>query len=210
MPFDRSGADLTAHALWAWWAWLQEVPDSLGRRVRRAMGKALAYLRRVQRADGSWAPLWFGNQFAETEDNLTYGTARVLISLQAIEKDVAIDVSGMVDEGAKWLLAAQNEDGGWQVRARASIEETALAVTALARLLGSGCRGVNRATVEEAVTKGTAWLISHTEEGQRMGAAPIGFYFSKLWYFEKLYPLIYTAGALEQVRQTMLFEDGGG
>lgn len=26
--------------------------------------------------------------------------------------------------------------------------------------------------------------------------APIGFYFAKLWYYERLYPLIFTVGAL--------------
>jgi squalene-hopene/tetraprenyl-beta-curcumene cyclase len=28
---------------------------------------------------------------------------------------------------------------------------------------------------------------------------PIGFYFAKLWYFERLYPLIWTTGALGKV-----------
>jgi squalene-hopene/tetraprenyl-beta-curcumene cyclase len=28
--------------------------------------------------------------------------------------------------------------------------------------------------------------------------SPIGFYFAKLWYYEKLYPLIFTVSALGQ------------
>jgi squalene-hopene/tetraprenyl-beta-curcumene cyclase len=29
-----------------------------------------------------------------------------------------------------------------------------------------------------------------------MQPTPIGFYFAKLWYYERLYPLIFTVGAL--------------
>ena len=31
-----------------------------------------------------------------------------------------------------------------------------------------------------------------------MKATPIGFYFARLWYFEKLYPLIFTVAALRR------------
>jgi squalene-hopene/tetraprenyl-beta-curcumene cyclase len=34
------------------------------------------------------------------------------------------------------------------------------------------------------------------ENGAFRDPAPIGFYFAKLWYFERLYPLIFTVGAL--------------
>ena len=36
--------------------------------------------------------------------------------------------------------------------------------------------------------------------GRSLPASPIGFYFAKLWYFEKLYPLIFTAGALARAQ----------
>ena len=39
-------------------------------------------------------------------------------------------------------------------------------------------------------------MIEHTARGTRFEASPIGFYFAKLWYFERLYPLIFTVGAL--------------
>ncbi|MEZ5301754.1 MAG: hypothetical protein R3F11_14050 [Verrucomicrobiales bacterium] len=32
-------------------------------------------------------------------------------------------------------------------------------------------------------------------------AAPIGFYFAKLWYFEKLYPLAWTMAALRRLAE---------
>jgi squalene-hopene/tetraprenyl-beta-curcumene cyclase len=34
------------------------------------------------------------------------------------------------------------------------------------------------------------------ENHQHRQPAPIGFYFAKLWYYERLYPLIFTVAAL--------------
>ena len=89
------------------------------------------------------------------------------------------------------LLAAQNRDGGWGGSAgmESSIEETALALTALA---------AHSEGISEAMERGTNWLLKRIESSE-MTASPIGFYFAKLWYFEKLYPLIFTVGALSQV-----------
>jgi len=50
--------------------------------------------------------------------------------------------------------------------------------------------------VREAVTRGIKWLIEHAEEAAEGRASPIGFYFAKLWYFERLYPLVFTVAAL--------------
>ena len=93
--------------------------------------------------------------------------------------------------GVAWLLSAQNPGGSWGggVQTGPSIEETALAVSALA-------------SVEEAraaVERGVDWLIAATDAGRKTPAAPIGLYFAQLWYDEKLYPLIHLAGALERV-----------
>jgi squalene-hopene/tetraprenyl-beta-curcumene cyclase len=52
------------------------------------------------------------------------------------------------------------------------------------------------ATAEAAVNNGLAWLVEQVESGGLGFAAPIGFYFAKLWYSEKLYPLIFAVGAL--------------
>ena len=103
----------------------------------------------------------------------------------------------MVERGIRWLAAAQNGDGGWggAPATPSSIEETALAVDALARFLP---HGPDPAAVRQAVTRGTDWLVARTEEGTRFDPAPIGFYFAKLWYFERLYPIIFTVAALER------------
>ncbi|HWI56380.1 MAG TPA: prenyltransferase/squalene oxidase repeat-containing protein, partial [Bacillota bacterium] len=81
LPFDRSSADLTAHALRAWLAWLEELAPALQQRVNQAFARGLRFLEATQRADGAWVPLWFGNQFAPEDENPTYGTARVVLAL---------------------------------------------------------------------------------------------------------------------------------
>jgi squalene-hopene/tetraprenyl-beta-curcumene cyclase len=51
------------------------------------------------------------------------------------------------------------------------------------------------------VNKGAAWLVDQLERGGLSHPTPIGFYFAKLWYFEKLYPIIFTVSALGRARQ---------
>jgi len=50
--------------------------------------------------------------------------------------------------------------------------------------------------VLEATTGGLMKLVEAVEQHRYRETAPIGFYFSKLWYYEKLYPIIFTAAAL--------------
>lgn len=70
-----------------------------------------------------------------------------------------------------------------------SVEETALAVEALLMDLAND-------STEKAVVKGLRWLVERVESGGYLENSPIGFYFAKLWYHEKLYPLIFTVSAL--------------
>jgi squalene-hopene/tetraprenyl-beta-curcumene cyclase len=49
------------------------------------------------------------------------------------------------------------------------------------------------------VERGTEWLCAAVERGNWREPSPIGFYFAKLWYYERLYPLIWTVGALGKV-----------
>ena len=100
-----------------------------------------------------------------------------------------------------WLLKTQLADGGWgggHAAERSSVEETALAVEALAGLVGQH-GGVE---TEAALAKGVQWLIGRVEAGSWMQPTPIGFYFAKLWYYERLYPLIFTVGALGRAAST--------
>jgi squalene-hopene/tetraprenyl-beta-curcumene cyclase len=208
LPFDRSSADITAHAVRAWLAWANEAPLALRRRLDAALGRAVRFLARAQRPDGAWAPLWFGNERAPNEENLTYGTARVLRALAELASHrggaaVAGRATALLEKGAGWLLSAQNADGSWSAcpQCSPSVEETALAIEALTALLRStnSPHRVARERLCAAVTRGAAWLVERVESGEWQQPAPIGFYFAKLWYYERLYPLIFTVGALGEV-----------
>ncbi len=157
LPFDRSSPDLTAHALRAWQAW-----PTLDPRIDRAMERAVAYLVRHQRPDGSWIPLWFGNPWTPDQTNPIYGTARVLECRDLLPAEAR-------RRGEQFLRTRQQDDGSF-----GAIEETALAVAATGD------------------ARGRQWLTTRTA----FEPAPIGLYFAKLWYFEKLYPLIFTVAAL--------------
>jgi squalene-hopene/tetraprenyl-beta-curcumene cyclase len=198
LPFDRSAPDLTAHALLALFIWSEKgvLDPSQKKDVDRTLKKGVTYLRKNQRKDGAWIPLWFGNESALKLENPVYGTARVLSALAFIGSESHGGVKAMADRGAKWLIDSQNRDGGWG-GARgvpSSIEETSLAVFALSRL---------RLGAEPAVSRGINWLIDHTVEGKEMAPAPMGLYFARLWYYEELYPVIFALQALEQAARGM-------
>jgi squalene-hopene/tetraprenyl-beta-curcumene cyclase len=206
LPFDRSSPDLTAHALRAWMAWQPDLPPRLRLRVQRAIIRASRYLAASQTKDG-WVPLWFGNQFATDETNLTYGNARVLAALSHELAHLMPDFELRVGRSVNWLLGAQNQDGAWggSLDSPPSIEETALAVHALAGLLeGKSRHAVHYSQqIPQAVGRGAAYLVSCIEDGTWTQPSPIGFYFAKLWYYEKLYPLIFTVGALGRVLRAL-------
>ena len=267
LPFDRSSNDLTAHAIRA----LQEVERVLGGKAvssTRAVDRARAFLLKSQQGDGSWLPLWFGNQDRADESNPVYGTSRVLVAGAAVLGQES------VRRGCDYLISVQNEDGGWgggpsvtswfasggsrdasggelpqeKNRVISSVEETALAVDALASVLlaernqgtlggvesicgGDGFDGAemiervfegstrvrvaNHAEIDAnsqserfdntgggksglavAIIRGVEFLIDSVEQERQHVAWPIGFYFAKLWYYERLYPLIFSATAL--------------
>jgi squalene-hopene/tetraprenyl-beta-curcumene cyclase len=195
LPFDRSSADITAHALRAWQAWRSLVNSHLAAELAQAMRRALHFLRDAQAADGSWAPLWFGNQHADDETNPTYGTSRVLTALAELSAvpEFREAIVGLAARGARWLEQTQNADGGWggAPQTPSSVEETGLAVEALAHWQRRGFE-IN----STVFLRGVTWLVERVESGRWKECSPIGFYFARLWYFEKLYPLITTVAAL--------------
>jgi squalene-hopene/tetraprenyl-beta-curcumene cyclase len=201
LPFDRSAPDLTAHALRAWHGWTTDLPLALHRRVRRAIERGVRYLARTQRDGGEWLPLWFGNQHAPDDVNPVYGTARVLLALEELEPKTFPALDTMLFRGGRFLAHTQREDGGWSAGSRgtSSIEETALAVEALAGLLSKGGAPEHVKAVRQQVVKGANWLMGKVESGEWLNASPIGFYFARLWYCEKTYPQIFTVAALSRV-----------
>jgi len=199
LPFDQSCDDLTAHALRALdgtgaVGGLSRARPTVGsgsgepshshQEVARALGRGLAYLHARQRPDGSWVPLWFGSQAAADHLNPVLGTARVLAALAQLDPD-----GEMAARGRAFLLAAQNEDGGWggAVGTSSTVEETALAVTALAGWPPQ---------CGPALSRGALYLAARVERGDWTEATPIGLYFASLWYSEQLYPVVWTVEAL--------------
>ncbi len=184
LPFDRSAADLTAHAARALAAW---GPRIGGREIPLAVERALGYLTKVQEPDGSWLPLWFGNQAAPGQRNPVIGTGRVL----AAYRDLIHTDDPAAERGVGYLLAAQNGDGGWggAKGISSTMEETAIAVEGLSGWL-------ERAEVEKACLRGSLWLVEQAAGGAIDRPSPLGLYFTTLWYGERLYPLIWTVAAL--------------
>ena len=52
----------------------------------------------------------------------------------------------------------------------------------------------------DAQTRAVAWLQQATDNGTRFPPSPIGLYFAKLWYSERLYPIIFTVSALQRAK----------
>jgi squalene-hopene/tetraprenyl-beta-curcumene cyclase len=207
LPFDRSSADISAHALRAFAAWKNDFHadsfataaerESFKRRMEGAIERGLKFLDRAQRSDGDWIPLWFGNQHAAGDENPIYGTTRVLNAYRALN----LLETETARRGLHWLIQAQGDDGGWggDTQTPSSVEETALAVDAL-----FGCGEI--AGSKEALERGIRWLVESIEDGRFIEASPIGFYFAKLWYFEQLYPVIFITGALGRAVQLISTE----
>ena len=197
LPFDRSSCDLTAHTLRALHLWLRRVPgidQTLQARTEKSMRRGIRYLENVQRADGTWLPLWFGHQFNEDDENPLYGTSRVVRALGTIGQDS----SDCCRRAVRWLLENQNDDGGWSARRglESSVEETGLALDSLADF----------PEAQPATDRAAQWLAARVDEGTVNQASPIGFYFARLWYFEDLYPIIFAAAGLNRWRNRKRLE----
>jgi squalene-hopene/tetraprenyl-beta-curcumene cyclase len=194
LPFDKSCADLTGHALLAMVKASEILMDSgnskLLKKITKSVLKATVYLRKNQSYDGAWLPLWFGNQQTRDKTNPVYGTAKVCIylndSLELVgsEKEWKQQIAQMVQKAKSYLIAQQNANGSWGSHhgVPGTIEETALAVSAIS------------AGHWESALKGIQWL----ETQKQIKASPIGLYFAMLWYDEALYPLIYYTEALRR------------
>jgi len=185
LPFDQSCPDISAHALLAFLYW-KDLVESADVTIERLLG----YLTRTQREDGSWIPLWFGNEESALKLNPIIGTARVLDALLQLltagHASSPVD-DRMISRSIDFLLREQRPEGSWGAGALGSHEETGLAVIALKKSTLPAAR--------EAVVRGRCWLV---EQGPNVVPAPIGLYFSLLWYHEKMYPWVWTLEALAE------------
>jgi squalene-hopene/tetraprenyl-beta-curcumene cyclase len=211
---DESSTDVTSQALRALAAWqhLGMPAADLTERSAAAIERGWRYLTSQQHSDGRFVPRWFGNEHQPGEQNPVYGTAQVLLACAALER-LDTDVA---HRAVRWLLSAQHSTGGWgppraprdysaadkdgfrawranEVMAKlCSVEETGLAIIALLPLADSS-QGASR-----AVSAGLSWLAAAVEQDAHRRPAVIGFYVPKLWYHERLYPLVFAAGAFSR------------
>ncbi|MFW6146296.1 MAG: squalene--hopene cyclase [Planctomycetota bacterium] len=188
LEFDRSAPDLTAHALQALHRWRHATGARLRRAIDRALRRGLRYLARTQCPDGSWLALWFGSQRTAEQTNPVFGTARVVAALAAMDETE----HPMAVAGRDYMIRAAGAPGGWAAdgKAKPTIEETAVAVDALMR---------TGLTPDDApVTGGLNWLSRRILAGGLREPSPIGLYFARLWYHERLYPVTLAVGALRR------------
>ena len=167
----------------------------------QAIERGWKYLEKHQRPDGSWLPLWFGNQDREQEDNPIYGTGRVLLGYSQCNSTN----NPAFQKGLRFLLANQNTDGGWggginthysrfaqnSNVVSSTIEETAIALEGI-------MSESDTTNASDSILGGLDWLCSAIQNGQHQISQPIGFYFARLWYHEKLYPLVFSLSALNK------------
>jgi prenyltransferase beta subunit len=197
LPFDSSCADLTGHALLALAKSLdvvgEEMTIDLQNSIKQCIARSFGFLWKNQGANGSWSPLWFGNQFAIDQKNPVYGSAKVSIYLKDsllcknLDDQMKRNITRMLTKSQEYLLKQQNTDGSWggEFGISGTIEESSLAISALT--------GID----QKAIIKGFEWLENeYNTSGLR--ANPIGLYFAMLWYDEKMYPLIYYIEALRR------------
>lgn len=197
LPFDKSSADLTGHALLAITSTMERpgvaIPKPLMKIFLKGTSHAISYLEKQQAADGHWDPLWFGNQLVADKKNPVYGTSKVCTCLidclnkQPADNSYKEKIKGMISKAQRYLILQQNNDGSWggAKDIPGSIEETSLAICALAEKERTAC------------VRGFEWLAEKTEN-QTFTPAPIGLYFAMLWYDEKMYPLIYYTEAVRR------------
>ena len=107
--------------------------------------------------------------------------------------------------GLRFLLASQNADGGWgggnschypgsdrPVGGFSStIEETSVALEGI--ISGGATKDC-----ADSIMVGVNWLCDAIQQEHHHVSQPIGFYFARLWYHEKMYPLVFSLSALKR------------
>ncbi len=193
LPFDRSSPDISAHSLLAFKLWHDDLPEKLKQQCGKSIKRMLKWLQKNQAADGSWLPLWFGDQDAESKLSPVYGTSMTVEYLAGINEALAEE---LISKGLEYIIAAQNTDGGWggSKGAPSKVTLTARALSAL-----SSHKNTNRQAREKAFD----YLLKKYHAGELFTAEPIGLYFSKLWYSEEMYNITFVLTALKKYRNTL-------
>ena len=214
LPFDRSSPDISAHTILAFRLWMNALPGNLKTVCERSISRLLKWMHKIQADDGSWTPLWFGDQDAKDERSPVYGTA-MTVEYLATWNDPA--VPEMREKGLRYLLSVQNNDGGWggAKGVPSKVTLTARALSALATFqdpvaqiqsLGFDVRNPGIQTpdsnsgIAEAMNRAFNYLYRKYKAGELLAPEPIGLYFARLWYSEKMYNITFVLNALKKFK----------
>ena len=151
-------------------------------------------------------------------ENPVMGTAQVLAACAELG---CLD-SNLAKRAAAWMLSTQHASGGWgpprspvdysdnerdsnfrswreneALSKFCSVEETAAAVSALIPLT------VQSPALERGVSRGLTWLTNAVEQDLHRQPAVVGYYLARIWYYERLYPLAFAAGALSRAMSAL-------
>ncbi|MBP5320343.1 MAG: squalene--hopene cyclase [Kiritimatiellae bacterium] len=184
LPFDRSCPDLTAHAYKAFALYAPALDTPLRDAVQQAMRRCVRFLERVQRPDGSFLPLWFGDQRADDKSAPVYGSAVVLEHLGGTPFP-------FLAKTRAYLLANQHASGGWGTAGAESETDylifTARCISALAPYPDAA----------PALQRARRFIAPYVEHPETLPPEPIGLYFAHLWYSEALYPPLFLLHAIQ-------------
>lgn len=197
MPFDRSCPYMTSHVLRAFLTWKNKMDNKIFKNINAAIKKGERFLKNKQNDDGSWYPLWFGNENVLNNLNPVFGTSRILLYYSECEFVDQMIIAKSID----YLQNSQNSDGSWggSIGTPGQIEETAIACDAL--LLYQG-----HYVLDEIIIKAFNWLCEEINN-KGFSAKPIGLYFQSIWYYEELYPVIFSVSALKKALNSLKFRN---
>ena len=189
LPFDRSSPDITAHAFLAFELWQDVLPEKLKKKVHTGMKRMLLWMRKVQKPDGSWIPLWFGDQDAKNELSPVYGTAVAIEHLSISPNPLA---KVLAAKGAAYLVSVQNDDHGW-----GGAKNVCSKITLTAKATGALASYATQ--YRESLEKGIDYIHAAYQSGELEKREAIGLYFARLWYSEELYNITFVLNALKSV-----------
>ena len=189
LPFDRSSPDITAHAILAMGLWLPSLEGRLKADVQKSLDRMLMWMEKTLtvRDNCGWTPLWFGDQDAVDEKAPVYGTATAIDYLMSTQHPVA---TRLAQSQIGFILRCQNEDGGW-----GGNKDVKSKVTYTCRVLAALSHFPNQN--EDARERGWNYLYQRFRAGTLYDREPIGLYFSRLWYSEELYNVLFLLNALK-------------
>jgi len=184
---ERSYLECTASALCALGHFRSAYPQVERRRIDRAIDRGVRFLRRSQRADGSWPGFW-GINFAYAIFHVVKG----LRAAGAAAGDLALQ------HAAEWLVRHQRADGGWGEHysgclhdryvehPHSLVVQTSWAVLALLEIFPAEA---------EPIRRGIAWLRDQQKNGCRQDAVT-GVFFGTAMLDYRLYRSYFPTWAL--------------